>query len=124
MARLYIRIDLSPTRAIGPGKIKLLELIEKTGSISAAGREMDMSYRRAWMLVDDLNNLFERRVVDAKVGGKIGGGATLTEFGRALVRHYREMEASAHGAVAAHLRAIEAAGTGDGRAASRRGKRG
>ena len=89
MAKLTIRIDLTPTHAIGPGKIQLLELIERTGSISAAGRAMTMSYRRAWRLIEELNRAFTGRVVMASPGGRAGGGAKLTPTGRKLVRHYR-----------------------------------
>src|SRR5919108_2663065 len=76
--RLWIRIDLPGGRRVGPGKIRLLELIDETGSISAAGRAMAMSYRRAWLLVESLNTSFRERVVDAQPGGRHGGGARLT----------------------------------------------
>ena len=108
MARLSIRIDLSTASSVGPGKIRLLELIDKTGSISAAGRAMDMSYRRAWLLLEELNRLFRERVATTKLGGAAGGGAALTPFGRALVRSYRAMEAEAHAAVAKRLDALDA----------------
>ena len=78
MARLTIRIDLPPAGQIGPGKAKLLELIGETGSISAAGRALDMSYRRAWLLVDAMNHIFKEPVVSTMLGGKAGGGARLT----------------------------------------------
>ena len=77
-ARLSIRIDLPGGRRVGPGKIRLLELIDETGSISAAGRAMAMSYRRAWLLVESLNTGFREPVVDAQPGGRHGGGARLT----------------------------------------------
>ncbi|MBM3602081.1 MAG: LysR family transcriptional regulator [Alphaproteobacteria bacterium] len=109
MVKLTIRIDLSPTVAVGPGKVQLLESIEETGSISAAGRTMNMSYRRAWLLVDELNKLFKERVATTAHGGRTGGGAKLTPFGRKLVRHYRALEAKAHAATAAHLAELEAA---------------
>ena len=109
MVGLTLRIDLPNTGAVGPGKIRLLELIDATGSISAAGRAMEMSYRRAWLLVEELNNLFREPVVATKLGGRAGGGAALTSFGRSLVRHYREMEAEAGTALARHLSAFEAA---------------
>jgi molybdate transport system regulatory protein len=117
--RLRLRIDLTPTSAVGPGKIELLEHIEKTGSISAAGRAMDMSYRRAWLLVDELNGLFKERVAKAGSGGRAGGGTALTPFGRELVRRHRAMETDAHAALGKHLTAIAAAGRG-GRASRRR----
>src|ERR1700733_1183912 len=70
MVRVTIRIDLSDEDAVGPGKIRLLELIRDTGSISAAGRAMEMSYRRAWLLVEELNGLFRKKVATTKLGGK------------------------------------------------------
>ena len=109
MVKLSFRIDLSPTDAVGPGKIRLLELIDETGSISAAGRAMKMSYRRAWLLVDELNGLFKERVALTAQGGKAGGGAALTAFGRNLVRRYRDMETEAHTALSKHLTALKAA---------------
>lgn len=109
MAKLSIRIDLSPTSAIGPGKIQLLELIDQTGSISAAARAMNMSYRRAWLLVDDLNHIFKAAVVATHPGGGSHSGARLTASGLRLVASYREMEMKAHAAVAKHLRALNGA---------------
>src|SRR5262249_46649458 len=109
MTRLTLRIDFEQNRAIGPGKIKLLELIDALGSISAAGRQMDMSYRRAWLLIDDLNRSFREPVVASRVGGARGGGAALTDLGCAVVRHYRAVEAAALAAGAAHIGALTAA---------------
>src|SRR5208282_816092 len=109
MVRLTIRVDFSPTSSVGPGKIRLLELVDETGSISAAGRAMTMSYRRAWLLVDELNRLFKNPLVATRLGGEAGGGAALTPFGKTVVRHYREMESEAHAALAPHLRAFQAA---------------
>lgn len=109
MAKLTLRIDFATAGALGPGKIRLLEHIRDTGSISAAGRAMDMSYRRAWLLIDTLNTAFREPVVTTKLGGKAGGGAVLTAFGEALVRSYREMESVAHAAVQPHLAVLEAA---------------
>lgn len=109
MSRLSIRIDLSAEDAIGPGKIRLLEEIARTGSISAAGRAMNMSYRRAWLLLDELNSLFKERVTTTEQGGRDGGGATLTPFGQELVRRYRSMESDAHAALSSHLEAIDTA---------------
>jgi len=109
MVSLSIRVDLSPTLAIGPGKIRLLELIEETGSISAAGRAMNMSYRRAWLLLDELNHTFQRPVAIAAHGGRSGGGATLTAFGKRLVDGYRKMETDAHEAVSPYLAMVNAA---------------
>jgi molybdate transport system regulatory protein len=109
LARLSIRIDLDGGFRIGPGKIRLLELIEVTGSISAAGRAMAMSYRRAWLLVESLNTSFCEPVVAAQSGGRHGGGAQLTPFGRDLVACYRAIEREAAAAADRHLAAIEAA---------------
>lgn len=109
MSRLTLRIDFDEDRAIGPGKIRLLELIEKHGSISEAGRQMGMSYRRAWILVDNLNHCFRVPVVASQTGGRHGGGASLTAFGHAVVQHYREVETAAQTAGAAHIEALGAA---------------
>jgi len=106
MARLTLRIDFGDDRAIGPGKIRLLELIEAHGSISAAGREMGMSYRRAWLLIDSLNRYFTEPVVAAQVGGARGGGACLTGFGQAVVGHYRAIEKAALAAGESHVGAL------------------
>ena len=108
MAQLSIRIDFGPDFRIGPGKIALLEQIAALGSISAAGRAMEMSYRRAWELIDDLNTTFGKPVVDSKSGGKKGGGATLTPLGLSLITRYRAMERAAAFATAAHLEALKA----------------
>jgi molybdate transport system regulatory protein len=91
---LSLRIDL-PRGRIGLGKINLLEAIDREGSISAAGRALGMSYRRAWELVDSLNQLVGVAVVQASTGGHRGGGATLTEAGRSLVADYRAIEQAA-----------------------------
>jgi molybdate transport system regulatory protein len=106
MPRLTLRIDFDDERAIGPGKIKLLELIDALGSISAAGRRMGMSYRRAWLLVDALNHCFREPLVASHAGGAHGGGAALTPSGVAVVRHYRAVEAAAQAAGAAHIEAL------------------
>jgi molybdate transport system regulatory protein len=124
MAKLSLRIDLSPGGALGPGKIRLLELIDETGSISAAGRAMDMSYRRAWLLLDELNHLFAEPVASTMLGGKAGGGASLTPLGKQIIQHYREMEIEAHAALAKHLSAIDAALHRSGQRAPRARKTG
>jgi molybdate transport system regulatory protein len=108
MARLTLRLDFGPGRAIGHGKIRLLEAVRDHGSISAAGRSMGMSYRRAWLLVDALNKLFETPVVETKHGGSAGGGAELTPFGHQVVQRYRSIEAKAHKAAANELTALAA----------------
>lgn len=108
MASLSIRIDLTPHGRIGPGKIELLEAIARTGSISAAGRAMEMSYRRAWDLVDELGRTFGRPVVTSQAGGKHGGGAQLTEFGAELIRRYRRVEQLTADAAQTELEALAA----------------
>jgi molybdate transport system regulatory protein len=108
-ARLTLRVDLDEDRAIGPGKIRLLEAIRDTGSITKAGISLGMSYRRAWLLVDDMNNCFREPVAAAHAGGSHGGGAALTPFGRNLIDQYRAIEAEAHSATAPRLRELEAA---------------
>ena len=105
--KLTLRVDLGNGRALGPGKIRLLEAIEKTGSISQAGRKLGMSYRRAWLLVDDMNNCFRDPVIEAQPGGAHGGGATLTAFGQKLVDRYRAVEADTQATARKHLRDIE-----------------
>lgn len=102
---LSLRIDL-PSGRIGPGKIGLLEAIAREGSISAAGRALGMSYKRAWDLVAALNRQAGTPVVATSPGGPGGGGATLTEAGRRLVADYRAIEQAAQGAAAPHLAAL------------------
>ena len=87
-----LRISFGEGRILGPGKVDLLEAIDRTGSISAAGRDMGMSYRRAWILVDELNRMFASPSVVASTGGSHGGGAALTEFGRSVAAAYRRAE--------------------------------
>lgn len=100
---LMLRIDLKPGGRVGPGKIDLLERIEEHGSISAAARAMQMSYRRAWELVDELGRCFGRPLVTAQIGGTRGGGARLTPLGHDLVTQYRAIERKAREAVRQHL---------------------
>ena len=108
-ARLTLRVDLGEERAIGPGKIRLLEAIREAGSITKAGIALGMSYRRAWLLVDDMNNCLREPVVAAQAGGSHGGGAALTPFGARLIDQYRAIEAEAQSATAARPRELEAA---------------
>ena len=114
MTRLTLRIEFDQDRALGPGKVRLLELVAETGSISAAGRAMGMSYRRAWLLIDSLNRIFRQPVAQARGGGAGGGGATLTPFGAGLVASYRAMELDARAALAERMRALEDALSGPG----------
>ncbi len=101
---LTLRVLGTDFPAMGPGKARLIELIDETGSISAAARAMDMSYRRAWQLVDALNQSFTEPVVLTAIGGKRGGGAAVTAFGREATRVFRQMESKASSAIAADLR--------------------
>ena len=107
--RLTLRVDFGASRSIGPGKIRLLEAIDRTGSISQAGRALGMSYRRAWLLIDDMNRNFRQAVVSARPGGSQGGGAVVTDFGTELVRNYRAIETAAAAAARLQLRSLEAA---------------
>ncbi len=107
--RLTIRFDFDPDRRLGPGKIALLESIAATGSISAAGRAHAMSYRRAWLLVEDLNQIFGEALVTARPGGPGGGGAALTPAGERLVALYREAERKMRAAAATEIAGIEKA---------------
>jgi molybdate transport system regulatory protein len=107
LPQLSVRIDLDGEERIGPGKILLLENIRAHGSISAAGRAMDMSYKRAWDLVDEINRICHHAAVASQTGGKNGGGAILTPFGAALVARYRKIERDAARAVRKELLALK-----------------
>ena len=107
--RLTIRFDFDADRRLGPGKIALLESIRETGSISAAGRAHEMSYRRAWLLVEDLNKLFGEALVTARPGGAKGGGAALTPAGESVVALYRSAEAKMRQAAEKEIATIERA---------------
>jgi molybdate transport system regulatory protein len=108
MPHLSIRIDFDDEGRLGPGKVMLLERIAQEGSISAAGRSMNMSYKRAWELVSEINRTFETPLVTAQTGGRAGGGAALTERGKELIRHYRAIERKALTATARHVKALQA----------------
>jgi len=103
---LSVRINLADEGRIGPGKIQLLENIETCGSISAAGRAMDMSYKRAWDLVDEINRICRQAAVKRQTGGKNGGGAVLTPFGASLIARYRKIERNAASAARKELQAL------------------
>ena len=103
--RLFIRCVSDQVR-LGPGKIQLLELVDRHGSISEAARMMEMSYRRAWLLIAELNQGFRHPVVSAQTGGKGGGHAGLTDFGREIISRYHAIEAEARAAAAPHLEAL------------------
>jgi len=108
MASLSVRVDLAPGSRLGPGKIALLEQIAATGSISAAGRAMGMSYRRAWELVEELNRQFTEPLVSARTGGKHGGGTALTPMGLSVVAQYHAIAQAVARAASEHLAALEA----------------
>ncbi len=107
-ARPRLRIMLGAGHKLGPGKIDLLEAIAATGSITAAGRRMGMSYRRAWVLIDEANRMFTRPLVTTTAGGVGGGGAHLTELGHDLVAAFRRIEARTRAAIDAELAPFEA----------------
>ena len=101
--KLRLRLLFGPEIALGPGKAALLQAIQETGSISAAARRMNMSYRRAWLLVDTMNRCFREPVVEAATGGKGGGGAQVTQFGNTVLAKYQIMEKTAIAAVTSHI---------------------
>jgi molybdate transport system regulatory protein len=103
---LSIRIDLPSGDRIGPGKIALLEAIRSTGSISAGARALGMSYRRAWLLVEEINTALREPAVSAETGGRSGGGAVVTRTGERVIALYRSIEAHARTAVGGDFRAI------------------
>jgi molybdate transport system regulatory protein len=105
--QVSIRIKLAGGGRIGPGKVALLEAISETGSISAAGRAMSMSYRRAWQLVEDLNRSLGNPVVETSAGGAGGGGARLTTAGLTLIARYRAVEEAASTTARVHLVALD-----------------
>ncbi len=107
--RLSIRVDLAIGARIGPGKVAVLEEIARSGSISAAGRALKMSYRRTWELVEDLNRSLGTPVVDTAAGGSGGGGAVLTKVGKAVVERYRAIELDAAEAARKHIQALNRA---------------
>lgn len=103
MARLSIRIDFEGSESFGPGKVRLLELIDAHGSIRSAAAAMNMSYRHAWLLLQAVEDTFGAPVISTATGGAKGGGAKLTEFGRSLVAKYRTIESQAAKAAAGEL---------------------
>jgi molybdate transport system regulatory protein len=105
---LTLRVLAKSAAAMGPGKAELVERIGRTGSISAAAREMGMSYRRAWQLVESLNRAFRKPVVATAIGGRRGGGARVTPFGARMVALFRAMEVRASRAIAPDLRRFAA----------------
>jgi molybdate transport system regulatory protein len=101
-------MDFDGNRRLGPGKIALLEAIQHRGSIAAAGRDFGMSYRRAWLLVDELNRMFSAPLVETHGGGRNGGGAALTGLGGDVVALYREAERKMSFSAMGEIERIEA----------------
>ena len=103
VARFRMRVMTGESIAIGPGKIELLEAIRESRSITSAAKSMGMSYRRAWMLVDEVNRSLKKPAVASAIGGDHGGGSALTEAGELLVRTYRKIESDAAAACAKEI---------------------
>jgi molybdate transport system regulatory protein len=101
--RFRMRIRKGDTVALGPGKVELLEAVREHGSISAAARSLDMSYRRAWLLIDELNQSLKSPATVSEQGGQSGGGCVLTQVGENIVRLYRGVEAQAEAACAKQI---------------------
>jgi molybdate transport system regulatory protein len=112
MARLTIRIDLAQDAAFGPGKARLLELVDETGSIRRAAAAMSMSYRRAWLLLQEIESIMGAPVIATRTGGAKGGGASLTKCGRAILDRYRTIEERATRSVVAELRSLSRMASG------------
>ncbi len=107
--RITLRLDFATGHRLGPGKVALLEAIARTGSISAAGREFGMAYRRAWLLTDELNRMFAAPLIATRGGGRNGGGASLTPLGEQVVARYRKAETTIRQTARHEIAAIEAA---------------
>jgi molybdate transport system regulatory protein len=103
---VQFRVDFGGAEPVGPGKIALLEQIARGGSLSQAARDMKMSYRRAWQLLESLNGSFSERVALTAKGGRGGGGATLTPLGRALITAYRAFDAEIQARAARRFRLV------------------
>jgi molybdate transport system regulatory protein len=112
--RVSLRLDFGDTVRLGPGKVRLLELVGERGSISAAARAMGMSYRHAWLLVDSLNQAFTEPLVTTRPGGKADRRAELTRFGQEVISRFNAMEVVARAVVAHDLSVLEAAIKADG----------
>ncbi|MEZ5939015.1 MAG: LysR family transcriptional regulator [Hyphomonadaceae bacterium] len=100
---VHARVMSEDVRALGPGKADLLERIDEAGSISGGARAMGMSYRRAWLLVEEMNAAFVTPLVEATTGGSGGGGATLTPLGRDMLARFRKLQAGLSAEAARHL---------------------
>lgn len=104
--RFRMRVMLGDIIALGPGKVSLLEAVREHGSISAAARSMNMSYRRAWLLMDELNRALASPATVSEHGGQSGGGSVLTPVGEEIIRLYRSIEAHAATACAPEIKAL------------------
>ena len=107
-SKLSLRIDLPNGSRLGPGKVSLLEAVRDCSSISAAAREQGMSYRRAWLLIDDMNKAFRQPVVETFPGRSHGKGATITALGERLIALYRQAQIDLASAVSGQVSSIEA----------------
>jgi molybdate transport system regulatory protein len=107
MSELIVRIDLGSCGRMGPGKLELLQKIDRYGSISAASRAMGINFRQAWTLIDQLNHAFKEPVVVANHGGHRGGGAVVTDFGKKIVEHYTAIITDARIKASPHLAFID-----------------
>jgi len=105
--KFRLRVVFGPDEMMGPGKAELLERIDATGSISAAGREMRMSYKRAWQLVETMNTMFRDPLIQSTRGGPKGGGAVLTDAGKAVLASYRGLESEARRAGSQHIETLQ-----------------
>jgi molybdate transport system regulatory protein len=103
-----LRVLMGAAIAIGPGKADLVDAIHRTGSISGAAREMGMSYRRAWLLVEAMNRSFIDPLIEASTGGRGGGGARVTDHGHAILKRYRDMESKAAASVESEMKEFAA----------------
>lgn len=112
--QIHLRIRLDGETAIGPGKADLLEGIRETGSIAGAGRRMNMSYKRAWLLVESMNRCFREPVVDTMRGGTARGGATLTPMGEQVLAAYRRMTAETDRAIGDEIEVLRGLLADDG----------
>ena len=102
-----VRVIAGEQIALGPGKVNLLEEIDRSGSISKAARELGLSYRRAWTLVDTMNKSFKSHLVEGSAGGKKGGGARLTPLGKKMAKIYRSMESKSEAAMQPDWKVIQ-----------------
>ncbi|MDX2205259.1 MAG: LysR family transcriptional regulator [Hyphomicrobiaceae bacterium] len=105
---LKLRIDFGPFGALGRGKIALMEGIARHGSISAAGKDLGMSYRRAWELADEINHIFAEPLIEKQTGGAGGGGARLSRWGAEVVQRFRAIEEACASAALSDLAVLRA----------------